>query len=168
MRPPKVFGEPGMEELISDIKRTSDGGYILAGLTGTNPRLSTQTGAAYLVKLDEATNILWQKSYPLGFKFAAVQEREEGGYIAAGSAFTDLWSMYLVETDELGEPRWERLTTTGWPDWLAGRCVHEIDDGYVVGGGSGQFVLQESDPGGNPSWIRAYSRGARAWGPRPD
>ena len=50
------------------IQQTSDGGYIVAGVTG----LLVQDGDAWVLKLDGSGNVQWQKTYGgTGWDYAA-------------------------------------------------------------------------------------------------
>jgi len=87
---------------------TSDGGYVLAGLSdifvaGTN---------GWMLKTDGSGNILWQKTYKgltnhFGSVFNQVIELSDGGYAVAGSSWNaDVTyggpGMWLVRTDRDG------------------------------------------------------------------
>jgi hypothetical protein len=66
--------------------QTSDGGCIVAGVTGT------ASPAASLSKLDATGNILWQRlqcSPDFGY-FTSVQQTTDGGYIAGGADCTEM------------------------------------------------------------------------------
>jgi len=77
-----------------NIRQTSDGGYILTGITSSNS--SGDVGAnhgwddVWVVKLNSAGTLQWQKllggsSYELGL---SIQQTSDGGYILTGDTFS--------------------------------------------------------------------------------
>jgi hypothetical protein len=85
------------------VQQTSDGGYILAGYTGS-------FGAGYydifLIKTDANGNIQWAKTYG-GTRYErafSVQQTSDGGYIVAGvnSFGAGDYDIFLVKTDANG------------------------------------------------------------------
>ena len=84
----KSFGGSYSDEATS-IQQTIDGGYIVAGSSGSNDGDVTGNHGIsdyWIVKLDSAGNLVWQKS--LGgssFDWAfSIQQCTDGGYIVAG------------------------------------------------------------------------------------
>ncbi|MBI4980591.1 hypothetical protein HZC30_03485 [Candidatus Woesearchaeota archaeon] len=128
----KTFGENYTDEVAFSVQQTSDGGYILTGLTGVME--DTHSGQprdsdVYLLKTDENGNKVWERKFGRG-EFGrskideafSVKQTSDGGYIIAGKSSTDA---YLIKTDAIGNKLWEK----------------------TFGGGSGQTVQQASDGG---------------------
>jgi hypothetical protein len=115
------LGGSGGEEGHS-IQQTTDGGYIVAGLSTSNDGdVSGGHGASdcWVVKLDGAGQIEWQK--PLGGSKSDaayfVQQTNDGGYFIAGNSYSndgdvsenkgsaDYW---VVKLSENGTLEWQR------------------------------------------------------------
>src|SRR5256885_492802 len=84
----KCLGGSDFDQAFS-IQQTNDGGFIAAGWSGSNDGdVSGNHGNidAWIVKLDAAGNLVWQKSLggSLGDYFESVQQTADGGFIAAG------------------------------------------------------------------------------------
>jgi hypothetical protein len=90
----------GEGDLAESIQQTSDGGYIVAGMTATGGLWAYD---ALIFKLDLNGNIQWQKKYGgIGYNIAySIQQIIGGGYIVAGytNAFgagnEDAWVLKL-------------------------------------------------------------------------
>ena len=132
------------------IRLTTDGGYIVAGYSGSSDGDVTgnHTGLGpftdfWVVKLDNAGVIQWQKCY--GGKFNEtphyIQKEADGGYILAGQAespdgdvgcnagLTDGW---ILKIDALGNKQWARVVGGNYYDQLA--SIQPLADGsYIVG-----------------------------------
>ncbi|MGB2770199.1 MAG: hypothetical protein WBC88_10780 [Candidatus Zixiibacteriota bacterium] len=83
--------------------QTSDGGYIVTGIT-----LSYDSGAqVYLIKTDSKGDTLWARTYGgAGWDQGnSVRQTSDGGYIVAG--WTDSFGLaiqvYLIKTDAYGD-----------------------------------------------------------------
>ncbi|MFH1011865.1 MAG: hypothetical protein V1784_11615 [bacterium] len=114
------------EEFCRSASQTSDGGYILAGLTYVS---------AWLVKTDVDGNVVWDCTYPYSSlsEFSCVRQTQEGGYIAAG------WSLYygdmdydafLVKTDANGAQLW--LRSFGGDEDDGFNSVQQTSDGGYI------------------------------------
>ncbi|MFZ8835339.1 MAG: hypothetical protein ACO2O5_14280, partial [Candidatus Caldipriscus sp.] len=71
------------EDRAHSVQQTSDGGYIVAGVTFS---FGTGYSDAFLVKTDANGNIVWAKTYGGTYSDYAysVQQTSDGGYIVAG------------------------------------------------------------------------------------
>jgi hypothetical protein len=78
----KTYGGPGFD-LVHSIQQTDDGGYAVAGWTGSFGAGDTDM---WVLKLDGNGEIEWQKTYGgPGFDLAhSIQQTEDGGYVTAG------------------------------------------------------------------------------------
>lgn len=135
----------GASEQASDIKQTSDGGYIVAGL-----QYATGSQTAFLLKLDQFGNVQWNKTYSGGYTSGSnlftsyrVIQLNEGGYLLVGSTqsfgFTNA-QIYVIKTDAFGDTLWTR--TYGSSAGNDGNSIFEAEDGTYVIGGSFSFSGQ--------------------------
>jgi len=100
----RTFGSPLSNDRNFDMKYTSDGGYILVGLTWVP---SSFQGQGYVIKLDSLGTVEWSQVYgdSAVSGFYSVFQNADGGYVFAGwsSGFVFPFSnMYIVKTDSLG------------------------------------------------------------------
>jgi len=89
-------------DIIRCVRESADGGYIAAGQV-----LSFGPGLAngYLVKLDKAGRMVWQKAigtskYEL---FSSVEQTSDGGYLSVGTTSYINPGVYIVKTDANGD-----------------------------------------------------------------
>lgn len=117
----RTYGGAGKDEAYA-IQQTSDGGYIVAGMTAS---FGDERGDAWLIKIGPGGNIQWEKNYgQLSLDAAdAVVQTYDGGYIVASLH-------YLLKLDPDGEVEWKK-SLKGYD--------HEIGNAY--------FVQQTSDGG---------------------
>jgi hypothetical protein len=145
------------DELAYSLDPTADGGYILAGVTGS---FGTGDVDLWLVKTDAFGVEEWNRTYG-GYNFdraSSVRRTADGGYIVAGESGSfgglgdrDLW---LLKTDDLGNEAWNRVH-----GGLATDVAHSIEPtggGYIVAGwttsfgaGSSDFYVLKTDAQGN-------------------
>jgi hypothetical protein len=154
------------DEFAESLVQTADGGYALAGYTGS---LGTQGGDAdfWLVKTDASGNMQWNKTYGGTYDDAAyaLVQTSDGGYALAGSTLSsgaggnDFW---LVKTDASGNKQWNK--TYGGPSGdVAYALVQTADVGYALAGitlsygaGSADSWLVKTDASGNKQWDKTY------------
>jgi len=76
------------------IQQTNDGGYVVAGSGSSNDGDITENHGSsdyWIVKLDTAGNIQWQKSLggTLDDRASSIQQTNDGGYIVAGLSYSN-------------------------------------------------------------------------------
>src|SRR6185436_15944534 len=132
----KTFGGTGFENGYS-FQQTTDGGYIIAGVTNT----FSPTSAVYLIRTDSVGNSLWTKTYGLtgqGNIGNSVQQATDGGFFITGSTSgpisqADTPNVYLIKTDTIGNLLWSK--TYGRSSLAHGLCGQQTaDGGYIAVG----------------------------------
>jgi hypothetical protein len=143
------------------VQQTSDGGYIVAGMTTS----FGNKGQVYLIKTNASGDTLWTKIYggPEYDYSYAVQQTTDRGYIVSGVCDNNTANpqVYLIKTDSSGDMLWAR--TYGGARYDAGYSVQQTSDrGYIVGGytlsfGNGsQVYLIKTNASGDTLWTRTY------------
>lgn len=137
------------EEYAYSIQQTTDGGYIIGGWSVSNSGDVTgnhANGDYWVVKLDAAANITWQRALggSMVDKAYTVRETDDGGFVVAGSSnstdgditnnhgMDDYW---IVKLDGSGALVWEQSyggsnADVAWP------MQSTSDGGYLVAGWS--------------------------------
>jgi hypothetical protein len=142
----KTLGGTQYDE-ASSIQQTTDGGYIIAGLTGSNNGDVTGYHGSndyWIVKLFATGTIQWQKTIGgTSIDFAqSIQQTTDGGYIVAGYTYSnngdvtgnhsdaDYWVVKLSPT---GTIQWQK-TLGGTGREQANSIQQTTDGGYIVAG----------------------------------
>lgn len=117
------------------VKQTTDGGYIIAGMTNS---LGNGNYDAYLVRTDVKGNKLWEKTYG-GFDWDMAYDVEitsDGGFMVVGETHSlgkgDA-DAYLIRTDKDGNVVWEK-TLGGKKKDIAHALIKTRDGNYAFCG----------------------------------
>jgi len=146
------------------VQQTSDGGYIVAGLTKSYGAGDVDV---YLIKTGASGDTLWTRTYG-GTDCdmsRSVQQTADGGYVIAGNTYSfgaGNHDVYLIKTDASGDTLWTR--TYGGTDYDEGYSVQQTaDGGYVIAGNTYSFGagrtdvhLIKTDASGDTLWTRTY------------
>ena len=143
----KCLGGTGTETARA-IELTSDGGYVVAGYSTSNDYDVTGNHGNndyWVVKLDSAANILWQKSiggsaddYAYGVKQTINNEYIIIGYsgsndgnVTGNHGGNDYW---VVKLDSIGNIQWEK--SLGGSDFNDYAYTVDLDEdgGFIIGG----------------------------------
>lgn len=144
------------QERAEAIVQTIDGGYIIAGASySSDGDVTVNYGSPdyWVVKLDAAGALQWQKSYGgSGFDWAYdIQQTTDGGYIVAGSSMSSdsmvtghhagaeiglsgNFDMWILKLDSVGSIQWER--SLGGSKSEHGDLAIQTSDGMFVVAGS--------------------------------
>ncbi|MGA1864034.1 MAG: PQQ-binding-like beta-propeller repeat protein [bacterium] len=159
----KTFGGKELDSAQS-IQEISKGGYILAGTTYS---LRSGKGDAYIVKLDEKGNKVWEKTFKGNDTARAhsVKQVSDGGYIFAGTTYSFTsggGEAYIVRLDSKGNKVWEKMFGEKGRG-LANDIKQVSDGGYIVAGqtASGEpdktaAYIIKLDNKGNKEWDKKF------------
>lgn len=151
----KTFGG-NEDEWAFSIQQTSDGGYILGGITK-----KTGSWDYWLVKTNLNGNKLWDKAFGGTDDewLYSVQQTTDNGYILAGANPNDCW---LIKTDSDGNRQWDKVFGGNGDDY-AYSVQQTIDGGYIFAGGTEShgagymdFWLVKIDSNGNEQWNKTF------------
>jgi len=163
------------------IQQTTDGGYIVAGISLSNDGDVSGNHGSYdywIVKLDASGNITWEKS--LGGSSAdeasSIKQTSDGGYIVAGRSYSNDGDVsgnhgsgdnWIVKLDASGNITWEKSLGGSNDDW-AFSIQQTSDGGYIVAGysdsndgdvsstnGSSDYWIVKLDASGNITWEKS-------------
>ncbi len=168
----KTYGGTGSDEATA-IKQTTDGGYIVAGVSNsTNGDVTGNHGGidkrdCWIIKLNNLGVIQWQKTLGGTYYDGAtdIQQTTDGGYIVAGNTnssdgdvtgfhgSTDGW---VVKLSASGAIQWQKSLGGTLGDY-ANSIEQTTDGGYIIGGSAnstdGNVIRNNSLPLG---WIIDY------------
>ena len=156
-------------DIGSSVRRTGDGGYIVAGTTAS---FNAVWDGIYLIRTGPAGDTLWTRVID-GRDYdeaTSVDLCPDGGYIVAGRTFSSGAGnddAYLVRTGASGDTVWTRtfggLGSDGGTSVLVAR-----DSGYAVAGctesfgaGASDMLLVKTDAGGRIGVLEPAATGAR-------
>jgi gliding motility-associated-like protein len=151
-------------EYAYDIIQTSDGGYIVAGWTGSNDGdVSGNHGWVdyWVVKLSSVGTIQWQKCYggTSSDQGRSIQQTTDGGYIVAGFSYSndgdvsgnhypDQADYWVIKIDNNGSLQWQKCYGSSRYD-AAFKILQTGDGGYIVAGITDTENTNDGDVSGN-------------------
>jgi hypothetical protein len=160
----KCLGASNFETTNSNISQTSDGGYILAGITFSNIWNNGDVighhggGDIWVVKLNNTGAIQWQKCLggidSEGFE-SDISQTSDGGYIVAGSTsssdgdvsgnhpFGDFWVVKLSNT---GTIQWQKYLGGSEGEYQTTKISQTSDGGFIF---AGVTTSNDGDVSGN-------------------
>jgi len=141
----RTFGGVGWD-YASEIVALADGGFALAGHTSSK---GAGDGDMWVLRLDEAGNVVWDRTYGGARRDIAssIVALVDGGLAVAGitrskgAGNDDMWVLYL---DEAGNVVWDR-TYGGAEEDYASEIVALADGGLAVAGYTRSKGAGESD-----------------------
>jgi uncharacterized delta-60 repeat protein len=164
----RTYGGSDSDEAHS-VQQTSDGGYIVAGDTwsfGSIDHFGAKTPDFWVLKINSAGDIEWQRTYPSSFMEGAssIQQTKDGGYIVAGRAshyspkFSSIW---VLKLNSAGRVEWKGSYCSGFEG--AYSIQQTGDEGYIVAGYSldGGILVLKLNSEGDIEWQRTYGESDR-------
>ncbi|PMQ00831.1 MAG: hypothetical protein CBR30_09160 [Dictyoglomus sp. NZ13-RE01] len=157
---PKTFGGPN-DDVAYSIKKTSDGGYIVAGYTES---FGMGGKDVYILKLDANENLIWQKTFGgSDDEWAnAIQRTSDGGYIVAGTKLVPKggikydYDIYILKLKSNGDLDWEKTFGEEGTDEKAFSII-ETANGYIVAGSKGgDAYILKLNTNGNYVWDKTF------------
>ncbi len=176
------------DDLLFDIKQTSDGGYILGGYTesdSSGDKTQPLWGGRdyWIVKTDSVGNKQWDKRFGgTGHDYlSVVQQTNDGGYILGGVSLSQVsgdktqptwggagdFDLWIVKMDSLGNKQWDRdFGGIGSEDEFS-TLTQTPDGDYLIGAASYSDISgdkTENNMGVEQSWIlKIDSLGNKQW-----
>jgi hypothetical protein len=155
----RSYGGAGVEQAYS-VHQTSDGGFIVAGSTSSS---GAGGNDAWLIRLNQLGQIIWQKAYgTLGNDYAVgAQQTTDGGFVVSGFAGPGfLGNAWIFKTDATGNVQWQN-TYGGF-----GCCIlptqQTPDNGFIVTGftnsGMGDVQVIRLASTGAVMWAKTYGK----------
>ncbi|WP_161597201.1 CBM96 family carbohydrate-binding protein [Dyadobacter flavalbus] len=184
----KTIGGP-KREFLQSLKPTTDGGYILAGVS-RSPIGNDKTKAPFnsylfdhwIVKLSSSGKVQWDtvlrrpQDYDFNSTNTTIELTSDGGYIVGGSQGSeqpDQGDYYLAKLNQNGVVQWEK--NYGGADYDELRSVLQTNDGgYLLSGWSisdiggdkseasypfSDYWIVKVDANGNKLWDNTISAG---------
>jgi regulation of enolase protein 1 (concanavalin A-like superfamily) len=152
----------------SDIKKTTNGGYIVAGSVQKN---RPETNDFLLLKTDSNGDSLWLRTYGGGERdrAVAVLQTSDKGYIVTGyteSFGEGLEDVYTVKTDSNGIMVWDE-TYGGTGKDIGANIIKASDDGFIIVGYTDSYgvgwedgYLIKINEDGDTLWTKTYGGGS--------
>jgi len=155
----KTYGGTS-EDTSRFVQQTTDGGYIIAGQTGS---YGAGNMDIWLIKTDQNGNEEWNKTYGGGLTehCYSAQQTNDGGYVIIGeteSYGAGDWDAWLVKTDQNGDEEWNKTYGGSGNEW--GDSVQQTTDGgYIIAGIKTYAIwLIKVDAVGNEEWDNIFDQ----------
>jgi len=141
-----------MDEEGHMVQETSDGGYIITGMSDCN--YVTDWGKIWLIKTDASGTMVWDKKYEgtsgqvsIGFKNYgnSVQQTRDSSFILAGVMN---YQGCLLKVDANGNETWRKTPFLNDISYFCYSAKQTTDDGYIATGNG----LIKTDSFGNELW----------------
>jgi arginine repressor len=150
------------DDFARSIIQSSDGGYVVAGLTQS---FGAGDWDMYVVKLDSSGNVIWTQTIG-GSNYdeaKSIIQSNDGGYVVVGRTWSFGagygYDFYVVKLDSSGNVVWTKTIGGGDSD-DANSVIQSSDGGYVVAGSTRSFTedvniyVVKLDSSGNVVWTK--------------
>jgi len=148
----KTYGTSDMDEEGRWVQQTSDGGYIITGMSDCN--YDTDWGKMWLIKTNANGIIVWNKKFEGTSRNShigpetygnSVQQTSDNGFIIAGIIDNQ---GCLIKTDSNGNEEWRKIPFVNDFSFFCYSGKQTSDGGYIATGNG----LIKTDTTGNEQW----------------
>ncbi|MFH1010651.1 MAG: hypothetical protein V1784_05390 [bacterium] len=158
-----TYGGATKDQALS-VRQTSDGGYIMAGITDP---AGSDSGNVYVIKTDAAGTVTWPRTFGGSYYDAGICVRQttDGGFVVAGATGTsiiDLANALLLKLNSAGTQSWSR-NFGGLGADFASAVEQTSDGGYILAGFTAPFLsligdvyLIKTNSSGTQTWSRTF------------
>jgi PKD repeat protein len=162
----KVYGG-NLNDQLDVIKKTEDGGYVLAGYSWSDPggdksqpnNGPNHTSDYWIVKIDAIGNLKWEKIFGGNDRendFGTIQQTSDKGYFIAGTSYSNISAnktennfgieqSWVLKMDSAGNQEWDKTIITNGHDEAA-MAILSVDGSIVMAnysnGGIGGYKTQ--------------------------
>ncbi|MDR2354295.1 MAG: T9SS C-terminal target domain-containing protein [Deltaproteobacteria bacterium] len=167
----RTFGGTEPDRLAT-IQKTSDGGYIAAGLTySRNGDVKKNQGDSdiWIVKFNQQGILEWQKTFGgNGFDSAtSIQETSDGGLIIAATGESEEGNACIFKLDSAGNLEWQKtfggseiedsflIRETSNGEFLTVGSSYSNDGDVAENHGESDIWIIKLDPQGNILWTKS-------------
>ena len=146
-------------DLANSIIQTTDGGFAVAG--NTFSKGDDYYGDAWIIKLNNQGNIVWDRTYGgKGYDWAnSIIQTTDGGFAVAGESSIS-HGAWIIKLDSKGNIAWDTTYSGGKYNYFKANCIIQTTDGgYAVAGSTGALsdvCITKLDSQGNIVWDRTY------------
>ncbi len=169
---------------LNDARQTSDGGYLLGGLSysiisGNKNEMAVGESDYWVVKTNATGGITWQNTIGGTFydEIEVAQETSDGGYIIGGRSASNVsgdktlasfggWDAWIIKLNSSGNIVWQKLYGGSFDEYLKS-LIPTADGGYILGIDSDSGISgnkTQNSKGVNDYWIvKISSTGAIEW-----
>lgn len=156
-------------DVLMSMEQTNDGGFILGGISqsgysGNKTEACQGINDYWIIKIDDAGNILWQNTIGGNNddKLHQIHCTSDGGYILAGDSQSDLsgdkteWSMglydfWIVKVDSTGQIVWQNTIGGSEYDYLFD--IKETTSGQFILTGHSNSAISGDKTSSNYGWF---------------
>jgi len=148
----RTYGTSDRDEEGHMAQETSDGGYIITGMSDCN--YVTDWGKIWLIKTDASGSVVWDNKFEgtggqvnVGLKNYgnSVQQTHDSGFIIAGVMN---YQGCLLKTDANGNETWRKTPFLNDISFFCYSAKQTTDGGYIATGNG----LIKTDSSGNEAW----------------
>ena len=169
----KTFGGPA-SDIIYDVQKTFDGGYVLAGATHSAEGTTSSRSDYWLVKTNSEGEIEWERTFgsieqpgqstteDTSDIAQSVRQTRDGGFVLAGSSDGSTGTrVWLLRTGPKGRLLWGRNPGVA-SEAVAYDVAQTPDGGFAIAGSStsinsgSEAILIKTDSDGNTEWTKTF------------
>jgi hypothetical protein len=165
----QTYGDT-LDDAVTCVYETDDGGYILAGYTESTPA----NADAWLVRTDSMGDTLWTSQFDFGGAeyLHCVLETPDGGFIATGFTTsydtTGALDVLVLRTDEFGDSEWKAHFDINGGDDRGLEICSTPDGHYAIAGFAEDgadlgdiLIIKIDDTNRDLLWTKVYPDSGR-------